>query len=90
MKESVQEYVKRVRDFEGEFATKGYKYLGWQLSFQNSDFHNCYLLGHMGGKPEGKKDVKTVVQSKAFSQRGTHGTLWCDECKLWWNEDSGD
>jgi len=90
MDKRTSEWLKSVREFEGALNEKGYKYLGWQLTFKNEDYKRCYDLGHMGGKPEGKKDVSTAVHEKSFSQRGTHGVLWCDECKLWWNEDSGD
>lgn len=90
MTQKIQEWTDNVKEFESQFADKGYKYLGWQLTFSNEDFKRCYDSGHMGGKPEGKKGCPTIVCNKVFSQRGSHDTNWCDVCKIWWNIDMSD
>lgn len=73
----IDEWLRTVRAFEGDLTERGYKHLGWQLSFQNEHFKRC-------------REAKHSIGNKSFSQRGSHETYWCDECRHWWNIDMSD
>ena len=86
MSKNTEKWLADLREYEGQFAS--YKYLGWQVGLENPDYKKCYDLGHMKWK-EGTY-TPAVVKEKSFSNRGTHHTYNCDECKIWWNIDMGD
>lgn len=78
---NTEEWLKQVREFEGDLNEKGYKYLGWENGWGKT--YPAEYAAHR------EKDFKKGT-SRSFSQRGTHETCWCDNCKIWWNVDMGD
>jgi hypothetical protein len=85
MAKNIKGWGAEAKVFDEQIAQKGYKYLGWQLGLHNQDYKRCYELEHMTGEWKDR-----AVKEKSFSNRGSHHTYWCDECKIYWNIDMSD